>query len=48
MAACALVEMAASVKEKPGTQTMIEMFASFASLMVQVANWLATSEREAG
>jgi hypothetical protein len=47
MAACALFEMAASVKEKPGTPTMIEMFASFASL-VQVANWLATSEREAG
>jgi hypothetical protein len=29
MAACALVEMAAPVKEKPGTPTMIEMFALF-------------------
>jgi hypothetical protein len=27
MAACALVEMVASVKEKPSTPTMIEMFA---------------------
>jgi hypothetical protein len=31
--------MAASVKEKPGTPTMIEMFASFASLVQSRTDW---------